>query len=279
MHTLHNILTLGDCKLYCAQYTQFIINHLLLFFSSTVVIETTSPLTSHQQTTTKPRRFDNKLTTPKSLNDTKKLKMTTDPKYSSPVSDIADIDWGDDDLLSQVDISALCEQEVETSTQRSDLESSLKENRTTCNNDDSLVTESWDFDDDSDELIQTLEQVEQSQRVNVNKVPDKMTTRHNTVKELYNIEDDSDELIQTLEQFERMQSVLVGKVTDVKSTKQNITLKEQSKKQGQSNTNQPKSMCSKEDIERKRLEAQQKRKSRLKLAKNNRPNTRQNTFR
>jgi len=228
------------------------------------------------------------------------------------LSDIADIDWGDDDdfdtMLSQVDMSALCEQEeIVTNTQRSDpenvepLTSSCKENQASLDNDESLVTESWDFDDE--ELIQTLEQVERTQCNNINdkashvKVTNVLTEKSTAFLDHSNQPDDF-ELFQTLEHVEKMHNIQVKmdnpKIeqyqktelgsrtqTSEKMNKQNVNFRQATVKKPsvvEQSCSQVMYTYSKEDIERKRLEAQQKRKQRLKLT-TNRMNVKQNTYR
>lgn len=194
-------------------------------------------------------KLENKNKTPTGYNKKYKTSTCTTPKYSSPLSDIVGIDWDEDDvddMLSQVDISGIYGQDVITNTQRSDVEQSdvmiLQENINVCNNDDSFVTESWDFDDNSDELIQTLEQVERTQT----------SSRVAHVEQIVHSEK------QPTVHSEKEQS----KCLNTKDVDNNTSTQVK---------------CSKEDIERKRLEAQQKRKQRLQL-QNNRPNLRQSKY-
>lgn len=229
---------------------------------------------------------------------------------SSPLPSVDDFDgfnWEDeegDDILSQVDISALCDDqskdEVFTNTQFFNVQEQSNntpnyklEKDENVNLDSSFVTESWEIDDDFDDednLLQTaLDEVERTQSI-VNNVPSTSQTNRSTtqtnVREQNNVFDLKNGKIEhsqskPLNKKEENMKNYEGKALEVKVepsqskplyTKVRSTLKyEESKKVlKERNPNlkvepsQSKPLYSKAEIERKKLQAQQKLKQKQK---------------
>lgn len=236
---------------------------------------------------------------------------STNVKLKSPplpsVDDFDGFNWEDeegDDILSQVDISALCDDqskdEVFTNTQFFNVQEQSNntpnyklEKDENANLDSSFVTESWEIDDDFDDednLLQTaLDEVERTQSIVNNVLSTSQTNRSTTqtnVKEQNNVFGMKNGKIEhsqskPLNKKEENMKNYEGKALEVKVepsqskplyTKVRSTLKyEESKKVlKERNPNlkvepsQSKPLYSKAEIERKKLQAQQKLKQKQK---------------